>query len=113
MRLSGCPAEAQDELFGGHVTQRADHVAGMGEVLRVAQLGQSEVGDPDRAAAVQEQVGRLDVAVQGPLLMGVLQGVGNLDAEPGHVAPVREPAGADRGDTVARRRPAPARASRK
>ncbi len=49
-------------------------------------LGQAEVGDPDVAGDVEQEVGRLDVAVQDPLLVGVGQGLGDLDADPGHRA---------------------------
>ena len=76
------------ELLGGHVAKRPHHVAGMGQVVRVAQLRQPEVGNPYRAAIVQQQVGRLDVAVQGPLPVGVFQGVGHLNADPRHAPPV-------------------------
>jgi hypothetical protein len=39
-------------------------------------LGQAEVGDPQLVEAVDEHVGGLQVAVQRPLLMGVLDGIG-------------------------------------
>ena len=61
----------------------------MSPVMRQAGLalqpGQAEVGDPEVAADVEQEVGGLDVAVQHPLLVGVLQGLGGLDAQAGGV----------------------------
>src|SRR5262249_49104320 len=51
------------------------------EVL-VAQ-GQAEVGDDGPAAGVEEDVGRLDVAVDQAALVGVVQGLGDLGDEVG------------------------------
>ena len=64
-----------------------------GEVLLVVRLGQPEVGHPDRPLRVQEQVRRLDVAVQDPLLVGVLQRLGHLHADRGHALPVASASG--------------------
>ena len=53
-------------------------------VRRVAVgLGQAEVGDPDAALGVEQQVRRLDVAVDDPLAVGVGQRLGHLDAHAG------------------------------
>ena len=55
---------------------------------------------------VQQQVRRLDVAVEDALPVGVLQGVGHLDADPGHALPVasaasyRPPSGPGPGSTT-------------
>ena len=50
-------------LLGAHVAERAQQVAGHGQAGVVLELGQAEVGDPEVAAVVEQQVGRLDVAV--------------------------------------------------
>ena len=42
-------------------------------------------------AGVEQEVRRLDVAVEDALLVGVLQGVGHLHADPGHALPVGRP----------------------
>ena len=63
----------------------------------VVGLGQAEVGDPDVARVVQQQVGRLDVAVQDALAGGVGQGVGHLHADAGHALPVLAARLAQRG----------------
>ena len=57
----------------------------------VVGLGQAEVGHPDGAAGVQQQVRRLDVAVEDALLVGVLQRLGHLHADLGHALPVGRP----------------------
>ena len=73
-------------LLRGHVVQRAHHLPrpGQREVAGVAaqQLGQAEVGDLHAALAVQQDVLRLDVAVDDALLVGVLQGVADLRHDP-------------------------------
>ena len=78
------------ERLRRHVAQRAQDVAGVRQIVAAGSghLGQAEVGDPHRAAHVQQQVGRLDVAVQDALLVGVFQGIGHLPADVGHALPV-------------------------
>ena len=51
-------------------------------------VGQAEVGDPDGPLVVEQQVRRLDVAVDDPLGMGVGQRLGDLDADPRRLAVV-------------------------
>ena len=70
------------------VAQRADHIAGVGQVLAVARLRQAEVGDPDVALGVEQQVRWLDVAVEDSLAVGVGQRFGHLPADAGHALPV-------------------------
>ena len=71
--------------------QGADDLAFQGEVVRFLRLRQAEVGDPDRALQVQQQVGRLDIAVQHPLSVGVRQRIGHLGTDPRHGHPVGPP----------------------
>ena len=73
-------------LLGAHVAQRAEQVAGHGQAGLGVELGQAEVGDPEAAAGVEQQVGRLDVAVDDAERVGVVQGLGRLDAQLGHGA---------------------------
>ena len=60
------------EPLGGHVAERAQDVAGLGQPV-VLPLGQAEVGDPDHPLGVEQQVRRLDVAVDDPAGVGVGQ----------------------------------------
>ena len=60
-------------LLRAHVARRPEHIAGQRQPGVPRDAGQPEVGHPQAPAAVQEQVGRLDVAVQDALLMRVLQ----------------------------------------
>src|SRR5581483_2339143 len=75
-------------LLGGHVPRGAEEgaAAGQGRVVGVA--GQAEVGDPDDALVVEEQVGRLDVAVDDAAGVGVGEAVGGLGADVGDPAVV-------------------------
>ncbi len=50
--------------------------------LAFHQLGQAEVRDLGRALLGQDDVGRLDVAVDDPALVGVVEGPGQLLDEP-------------------------------
>ncbi len=79
-------------LFGRHVGRRAHDLAVRRHRLAVGvALGEAEVGDVRPALAVEEDVRRLDVAVDDAVVVGVLQGVGHLGDELGR------PAGIDGG----------------
>ena len=77
------------EAFRGGIAEGAGHLAGTGEVVLIEVLGQAEVGDPYRAVVVEQQVGRLDVAVQDALGVGVGEGLGRLRAKAGDMAIIR------------------------
>jgi hypothetical protein len=98
---------AQD-LFRAHVTQSPHQVARQ----RQAQIGlgksQAEIGNPQIAPVVQEQVCRLDISVDNPHLMSVLQGFRGLNAQSRHHAEiVRIPRRLPRGLGCARLRSVP------
>jgi hypothetical protein len=61
-------------------------------------LGQAEIGDPGVAGGVQQDVRRLDVAMEEAAAVGVVQGLGNLPADP------RDGAGVGAGGGPGRRR---------
>ena len=52
-------------------------------VLLFLELGQAEVGDPGVAQGVEQDVVRLDVAMDHLALVGVIERVGNLGADAG------------------------------
>ena len=70
-------------LFGRHVLRRAGHVAGPRHAHVVGSASQTEVGDLDPLDAVfQEDVRRLDVAMDDTLLVGSGQPGGDLQTNP-------------------------------
>ena len=73
-------------LFGTHVAQGAEQVAAEREVAGTLEAGQAEVGDPEMAAAVDQQVAGLDVTMQDAQPMRVLQGLGRLHRQSGRRA---------------------------
>ena len=81
-------SEVPPEPLGCHVAERAHQLARLRQILPLRELGQAEVGHPDVAHRVQQEVRRLDVAVQHAAQMGVLQGVGHLGTDPCDLAKV-------------------------
>ena len=51
-------APARRSLLGAHVPNRANHVAGHGQLRILLDASQTEVGDPQFVARVQQQVCR-------------------------------------------------------
>ncbi len=69
-------------LLGSGVAGRAQHGPVRLGPGRLGQgPGQAEVGDPQPALGVEEQVGRLDVAVDEPAAVGVVEPGAGLDAD--------------------------------
>ncbi len=65
------------ELFGRHVVRRAEHVADLGE-LRGLDARDAEIADLDPAVVVDQDVGRLDVAMDNACRMRVAESVEQL-----------------------------------
>ncbi len=86
----GAAVALASEPLGGHESQRAQDVAGLRQAV-VSRLRQPEVGDPGDAVGVQEQVRRLDVAVDDPPGMGIGQPPGHLPADLRHAPEERLP----------------------
>ena len=68
-------------LFRAHVTERAQQVAGHREVGVALDTCQAEVGEPQAAAGVDQEVRGLDIAVDDAAGVGMLQRLGRLDGE--------------------------------
>ena len=72
-------AATAQRLLRGHVGGRPHDRAGLGQLDALLEpLGQAEVGDVRLALLVQQDVRRLEVAVQDAPLVGVLDGLGHL-----------------------------------
>ena len=73
---------AVERLFGGQIVGRAEHVFVVCDrqrgFLAVGEFGQSQVQHFDRALGVDQQIGRLDVAVDQAGFVGMFQSVGRL-----------------------------------
>ena len=84
-------------LLGRDVGRRAEDLPGAAaDAVGVERLGDAEVGELDRPLAVDQQVLRLDVAVDDPSLVGHAQRLGDLlggarRAGPGQLAAVDQP----------------------
>ncbi len=75
--------EKRLQLLGGHVGQGAPAEGGLGPVGGDGGVGQVEVQQLRPLADRQQDVGRLDVAVQDGLRMGIGQGPGDHGDDPG------------------------------
>ena len=77
-------------LLGRHVGRSAQHAAGEGHaLLPLDSLGQAEVGDVRVALVIQEDIGRLQVAMEDAALVGMVDGIGDLSHDPRGLARVR------------------------
>ncbi len=65
-------------LLGAHVPQRPQHIARHRQAGVALEPRQAEVGDPEIAAIVDQDVGGLDVPVEHLQLVGVLERLGRL-----------------------------------
>ena len=68
-------------LFGTHVPQRSDQVAGRRQFFSRIDPRQAEIGDVDFSRRVEQQIARLDVAMHDAVCMGVIECFGNLNPE--------------------------------
>ena len=72
-------------LLRAHVAESPDHVAGVRQTEIAGKARQAEIGDPERAVVVDQEVGRLDIAMEDPQAMCVVECVGRLNAQSGDV----------------------------
>ena len=84
------PVGLAPEPLRGHVPQGPHDIALGRQLVQPFHLGQAEVGDPGRALRVEQEVRRLDVAVQDPLPVRVGQCLGDLHPDPGHAAVIAQ-----------------------
>ena len=82
------PVRNAVELLRGHITKGPNHVSGPGQVLLLGQLGQAEVRHPYGSRPSQNEVARLDIAMQGSLSMRVMNGRRRLHPDRGYIPPV-------------------------
>ena len=75
-------------LLGAHVPRRAQQAVVMGQAGIGEPPRQAEVGHPDRSLRVDQQVGGLDVAMDHPVMVGVRQRLGRLEADLGDPAKI-------------------------
>ena len=75
-----------DELLRGHIPKRTEQFAGLCLALKILPKRQSEVCNPNRSGLVQEQVARLDIPVQDPRLVRIIQSIGHLGRQASDVA---------------------------
>ena len=86
-------------LLGGHVAGRPHHLAADGlAVLDLQPLGQAEVGDLRRAVGVEQDVGRLQVAVDDPDAVDRADGAGERGHQLGGLAGRHRRAGQPLGE---------------
>src|SRR5688572_15994265 len=76
------------KLLGCHVTQGSHQLAFMGQVSSVLTRGQPEVSNPQGPLSVQQQVGRLNVAVNDALLVRICQCLRSLQSQLPDVSPI-------------------------
>ncbi len=78
------------EPLRGHVANRPHDVAGVCQIISLDGLGQSKVGNPGGPVSIEQKIGGFNVTVADTLRVGVLQGAGNLLADPRHAPPVTD-----------------------
>ena len=64
-------------LLGAHVARRADDQCSGGIDLGLRGLGDAEVRQVGLALVVEQDVGRLDIAMDEPVLVGGIEGLGH------------------------------------
>ena len=79
-------------LFGRHVVDRADHATVRCHLAGAEQLRDAEVGQLHEPFARDQQVGRLDVAVDDPAVVRQFQTDGDLQTDPQRFGHGEDPA---------------------
>ena len=84
-------------LLRRHELGRAQHAAGDRVPPAAEEPRDAEVGKLHLALGGQQQIARLDVAMDDAAVVGVAEGLGQLDADPQHFAPGEDPPAAQLG----------------
>ena len=61
------------KLLGASITERTQQLSGHGEARVASHLRQAEIRDPKLTAQVEQQIARLDVAMDNPRVMSLLK----------------------------------------
>ena len=78
-RRPAWPGEGLPRRIRARRGRRADQRPGScRELSRLRPVGKAEVGEIDTSRLIEEDVGRLDVAVENPLAVGVIHGLGEV-----------------------------------
>jgi hypothetical protein len=82
------------ELLRTHVAKGAHLITGVRQLLiLVRQSSKTEICHPQLAAAIDQQVRRLDVAMNHSSLVGVIERIGGLNCPPDDGTPVSSASG--------------------
>jgi hypothetical protein len=76
------------QLFRGHVAKGTDNFSGLRQSVRFDGACQSEIRNADGPVGIEQQIGRLDIAVQNTLTMSIIECVGGSGHQPCDVAKV-------------------------
>ena len=82
------PSGLSLEPFRRHVAERADNISRPADGISFDRLRETEIGYPNDASAIENQIGRLDIAVQHLSPVRIVERLGDLDADPRDVPPI-------------------------
>ena len=72
-----------ERLLGAHVAERAQQHAAGGYARIGSDAGQAEVGDAEAAITVEQEISWLDVTVDDPFGVSMVERLGRLNAQTG------------------------------
>ena len=75
-------------LLGTHVSQRTEDISGHRQPDVGFRTGKTKIRKPNVGVAIDKQIGRLNVAMNDSLPVGVVKSVGDVGHHPSHLAVV-------------------------
>ena len=99
VEVGGEPDRRAGDLLGRHVRERADEAAGL-RLAEVDEVGAAEVAELGVAGDVEEDVGRLDVAVDDAALVRGVQRRQQVERQPPRGRAAKRPPAASRSASV-------------